>query len=104
ELMSSNESVQLKELRVDGGPTRNNFLMQFQADMLQGKVERSNIEEVSALGANFMAGLATGFWKNLDEIKQLRKSDKTFQPEKNEEYINVLNDGWKLAVKKSRLK
>ena len=104
ELMSTNDSIRLKELRVDGGPTRNNFLMQFQADMLQGKVERSNIEEISALGATFMAGLATGFWKNLDEIKQLRKSDKTFQPKKNKDDVKVLFDGWKLAVKKSRLK
>ena len=104
ELMSTNDSIRLKELRVDGGPTRNNFLMQFQADMLQGKVERSNIEEISALGATFMAGLATGFWKNLDEIKQLRKSDKTFQPKKNKDDLKVLFDGWKLAVKKSRLK
>jgi glycerol kinase len=104
ELMSSNKTVQLKELRVDGGPTRNNFLMQFQADMIQGKVERANIEEISALGATFMAGLATGFWKNFDEIQQLRKSDKIFHPEKEESEVKALYDGWTLAVRKSRLK
>lgn len=104
ELMSSNKTVQLKELRVDGGPTRNNFLMQFQADMIQGKVERANIEEISALGATFMAGLACGFWKNLEEIHQLRKSDKIFLPDMKEDEINKLYKGWKLAVQKSRLK
>jgi len=103
DLMSSNGTVQLQELRVDGGPTRNNFLMQFQADMLQGKVERANIEEISALGATFMAGLATGFWKNMDEISSLRKSDKIFKSEMESEKAKTLYNGWKNAVAKSRL-
>ncbi len=103
DLMSSGGPVQLKELRVDGGPTRNNFLMQFQADMLQGKVERANIEEISALGATFIAGLAIGFWKNLDEIKSLRRTDRIFEPQKRLTEVNNLVEGWKKAVKKSRL-
>ncbi|WP_167607051.1 glycerol kinase GlpK [Maribellus sediminis] len=103
DLMGLGAAVQLKELRVDGGPTRNNFLMQFQADMLQGKVERSNIEEISALGATFMAGLATGFWKDLDEIKSLRLTDRTFHPEMKESKSGELYKGWKNAVRKSRL-
>ncbi|WP_340114923.1 glycerol kinase GlpK [Maribellus mangrovi] len=103
DLMGSGASVQLKELRVDGGPTRNNFLMQFQADMLQGKVERANIEEISALGATFMAGLATGFWKDLEDIKSLRSTDRTFQPEMGENKTEELYEGWKKAVNKSRL-
>ncbi len=103
DLMSSESPVQLKELRVDGGPTRNNFLMQFQADMLQRKVERANIEEISALGATFMAGLAIGFWKNLNEIKSLRSSNRIFEPQKDTEEVSKLFDGWKKAVKKSRL-
>jgi len=103
DLMSSGGAVQLKELRVDGGPTRNNLLMQFQADMLQGPVERANIEEISALGATFMAGLATGFWKDIDEIGALRKSDRVFQPKKNKTEVDSLYRGWKKAVEKARL-
>jgi glycerol kinase len=80
DLMVENASIPFREMRVDGGPTRNNFLMQFQSDMLRKEVTRSNIEEISALGAAFMAGLACGLWKDLDEIKALRKTDKTFQP------------------------
>jgi glycerol kinase len=101
-LMENEGEIQLTDLRVDGGPTRNDFLMQFQADMLQGKVERANIEEVSALGAAFLAGLAVGFWKDLDEIKALRKSDKTFQPKMEKGKVDELYKGWKKAVAKSR--
>jgi len=100
--MENEGEIQLTDLRVDGGPTRNDFLMQFQSDMLQGKVERANIEEVSALGAAFLAGLAVGFWKDLDEIKALRKSDKTFQPKMEKEKVEELYKGWKKAVAKAR--
>lgn len=104
DLMSGEGNIRLTDLRVDGGPTRNNFLMQFQADMLQGNVERSAIEEISALGAAFLAGLATGFWNDLDELKSLRKSDKTFSPKMNSENVSKLYSNWKRAVRKSRLK
>jgi glycerol kinase len=104
DLMEQNGQIQLVDLRVDGGPTRNDFLMQFQADMLQGKVERSNIEEVSALGAAFLAGLAVHFWGNIDEIKKLRKSDKLFLPQMSSEKCRELYSGWKSAVAKARLK
>jgi len=103
DLMSENASIPFREMRVDGGPTRNNFLMQFQSDMLRKEVVRSNIEEVSALGAAFMAGLATGFWKDLEEIKSLRKADKTFVPAMPGEEIEKLYSGWKIAVKRARL-
>ena len=103
DLMVENASIQFREMRVDGGPTRNNFLMQFQADVLRKEVVRSNIEEISALGAAFMAGLAVGFWKDLDEIKSLRKVDKIFIPEMTSEEIEKLYSGWKLAVKRSRM-
>jgi glycerol kinase len=102
DLMSNTGEVKLIDLRVDGGPTRNNFLMQFQADMIQGNVERSNIEEISALGATFLAGLATGFWKDLEEIKSLRKSDKTFTPETGPDRVSALYKGWQNAVAKSQ--
>ena len=103
DLMVENASIPFREMRVDGGPTRNNFLMQFQSDILRKEVVRSNIEEISALGAAFMAGLACGLWKNLDEIKALRKVDKTFSPAMASEEIEKLYSGWKVAVKRARL-
>ena len=103
DLMVDNSSIPFQEMRADGGPTRNNFLMQFQADMLRKEVVRSNIEEISAMGSAFMAGLACGFWKDLDEIKLLRKVDKTFTPEMPPDEIEKLYKGWKLAVKRARL-
>jgi glycerol kinase len=103
DLMLEKDGIKLKELRVDGGPTRNNFLMQFQSDILGQKVVRSTIEEVSALGATFMAGLATGFWSNLEEIKTLYRSDCTFTPHMSQEENNKLYSGWKKAVARTRL-
>ena len=103
-LMEEKGGIPLQELRVDGGPTRNNFLMQFQSDMLSREVACSDIEEISALGATFLAGLATGFWKNLEEIKALRKPGNTFQPKMKTETRTNLYSGWKKAVERTRLK
>ena len=102
-LMAENAGIPFREMRVDGGPTRNNFLMQFQSDMLNKEVVRSNIEEISALGSAFMAGLACGLWQDLDEIKALRKMDKSFKPEMNSEEVEKLYAGWKMSVKRTRL-
>jgi glycerol kinase len=103
DLMVENSSIPFREMRVDGGPTRNNFLMQFQCDMLRKAVVKSNIEEISALGAAFMGGLACGMWKDLDEIKALRKADKIFHPEMSASEVGKLYEGWQLAVKRVRL-
>jgi glycerol kinase len=103
-LMEEKGAIPLKELRVDGGPTRNNFLMQFQSDMLNRKVVVSDIEEISALGSAFMAGLATGFWESLEEIKTLRKAGKVYQPGMEKEKITELYAGWKKAVERTRFK
>jgi len=103
DLMAENAAVPFLDIRVDGGPTRNNFLMQFQSDILRKEVIRSNIEEISALGSAFMAGLACGFWKDLSEISSLRKADKTYIPAMSSDEINNLYSGWQLAVKRSRL-
>jgi glycerol kinase len=103
DLMIENAGIPFREMLVDGGPTRNNFLMQFQSDMLRREVTRSNIEEISALGSAFMAGLACGLWKDLEEIKALRKTDKTFQPMMQASEVDRLYSGWKLAVKRARL-
>ncbi len=101
--MEEKGNIPLKELRVDGGPTRNDFLMQFQADILNRTVAVSDIEEISALGTTFMAGLATGFWKDLDEIKSLRKKGKTFLPEMQQDKNDTLYKGWQKAVERARL-
>jgi glycerol kinase len=103
DLMVNEGGIPLQELRVDGGPTRNNFLMQFQCDMLGREVVRSTIEEVSALGATFLAGLATGFWNSMEEIRALYSSDRTFLPHKSPEEISNLYAGWKKAIEKTRL-
>lgn len=103
DLMAENAAVPFLDIRVDGGPTRNNFLMQFQSDILRKEVIRSNIEEISAMGSAFMAGLACGFWKDLSEISSLRKADKTYIPAMSSDEINNLYSGWQLAVKRSRL-
>lgn len=102
-LMEEKGGIPLKELRVDGGPTRNRFLMQFQSDILNREVVCSDIEEISALGATFLAGLATGFWKNLDEISSLRKAGKVYHPKMEKETIDQLDSGWKKAVERTRL-
>ena len=102
-LMGSHGKISLKELHVDGGPTRNNFLMQFQADIIQEKLVRSGIEEISALGATFLAGLAFGFWKNLKEIKSLKRTDKIFHPKMPKSETQRLYSGWKKAVERTRL-
>jgi len=102
-LMEERGGIQLQELRVDGGPTHNNFLMQFQSDMLNHEVVRSDIEEVSALGATYMAGLATGFWKDLQEIGSLRDVDQVFRPAMMEKETEKLYAGWQKAVERARL-
>lgn len=102
-LMEEQGGIRLKELRVDGGPTRNNFLMQFQSDLLNRVVVRSDIEEVSALGSAFLAGLATGFWKDTEQIKSLRETNRSFSPGMEQKKINQLCKGWRKAVERARL-
>lgn len=102
-LMEGEGGIHLKELRVDGGPTRNDFLMQFQSGILNREVNRSTMEEISALGVTFMAGLATGFWKDIHAIEALRKAGKLFQPALEKQEIEKLFSGWKKAVARARL-
>jgi glycerol kinase len=103
DLMGTGAGISLKELRVDGGPTRNNFLMQFQADMLGNTLIRTRIEEISALGSTFMAGLATGFWSSMEEISRLRLVDRSFEPGMDADKVDELYAGWKTAVKRVQL-
>ena len=99
--MRSDASVSLGDLKVDGGASRNNFLMQFQADILQTDVVRPTCVETTAKGAAYLAGLATGFWSSIDEIRAQWEIDKTFKPELPEDKVRELRDGWADAVKRS---
>jgi glycerol kinase len=102
ELMRAECGIDLRELRVDGGACSNNFLMQFQADMLNVPVERPEIIETTALGAAYLAGLATGFWKDQATIAEKRKVDRRFQPDMDEEKRQALYAKWKKAVERAR--
>ncbi|WP_113634727.1 glycerol kinase GlpK [Nubsella zeaxanthinifaciens] len=96
--MQADADTEIAELRVDGGATANNLLMQFQADLLKSKVIRPVVTEVTAIGAAYLAGLATGFWKDIEEIKSQWKIDQTFIAEKDIDNSKRI-DGWKKAVK-----
>lgn len=99
--MEADAGIQIKELRVDGGATVNNQLMQFQSDLLNCKVVRPKITETTALGAAYLAGLAVGYWKNVEEIQEQWQVDKSFSPSMNEEKRNQLVNGWQRAVSAS---
>jgi glycerol kinase len=99
--MEADSEIQIKELRVDGGATVNNQLMQFQSDILNCKVVRPKITETTALGAAYLAGLAVGYWKNIDDIQHQWQVDKSFSPSLNEEKRKDLLKGWQRAVKAS---
>ena len=88
----------IHELRVDGGATRDNFLMQFQADISDRRVIRPVVRESTALGAAFLAGLASGFWQSKDELLALRAVDKTFEPSIDADKRTELYNGWNDAV------
>jgi glycerol kinase len=96
--MEADAGVSIKELRVDGGATANDLLMQFQADLLQCKVIRPEITETTALGAAYLAGLAVGFWKDTAEIAQWWKSEKEFLPAATPARMQAGIDSWKQAV------
>jgi len=96
--MQADASTPISELRVDGGATANNLLMQFQADLLNCKVVRPEVTEVTAIGAAYLAGLATGFWQNIEEIKSQWQVNKTFVANANIDNSKRIN-GWKKAVR-----
>ncbi|MGE7767802.1 glycerol kinase GlpK [Peribacillus sp. NPDC096540] len=96
--MEADSGIELKTLRVDGGAVKNDFLMQFQSDLLRVPVERPTINETTALGAAYLAGLAVGYWKDQEEIARQWAIDKTFNPSMDEQDSEKLYDGWKKAV------
>lgn len=99
--MEADAGIQIRELRVDGGATVNSALMQFQSDILHCKVVRPEITETTALGAAYLAGLAVGFWKNVEEIQQQWQINQVFVPAMPDEKRNELVKGWQRAVKAS---
>jgi glycerol kinase len=96
--MEADAGMEIKELRVDGGATANDLLMQFQSNLLNCKVIRPVIVETTALGAAYLAGLAVGYWKNVEEIQQLWKSEKEFIPKEDLPNIKKGILGWKKAI------
>lgn len=97
--MQRDSEIAIPTLRVDGGASNNNYLMQFQADILGTKIERAKVLETTGMGVTFLAGLAVGFWKNVTELKNLSVIGREFEPTMTEEQRNSLYTGWKKAVK-----
>ena len=96
--MEADAGIAIRELRVDGGATANNLLMQFQSDMLNTKVVRPAITETTALGAAYLAGLAVGYWKSIEEISMQWQMEKTFHPEMSDDQRNHYTKGWNRAI------
>lgn len=97
--MAADSGLELKSLRVDGGAVRNSFLMQFQSDMLDARVERPLVNETTALGAAYLAGLAVGYWQDRQEIADSWTLERAFSPAMPEEQRVRLYDGWRKAVR-----
>ena len=100
--MEADSGIQLQQLRVDGGATVNNLLMQFQADLLGVSVIRPKITETTALGAAYLAGLSVGFWEDWDEISGQWQTERKFEPAMSKDEIKTLYSGWLNAVEKSK--
>jgi glycerol kinase len=99
--MAKDMNHPLTELKVDGGASRNNLLMQYQANLLGIKVVRPKITETTALGAAYLAGLAVGFWKDIDELKRQWQVERTFEPEADAETIEAAKKGWADAISRT---
>lgn len=102
EAMKQDSDIELSELRVDGGASVSNIMMQIQADMIRTNVNRPKMVETTAIGAAYLAGLATGFWESTDEIAKIREVDKVFEPKMDMEKREKRYRGWLRAVERSR--
>ena len=100
--MQQDSGVKLQTLRVDGGVTANNFLMQFQSDILSTAVERPAMKETTGMGAAFLAGLAVGFWSDLDELQKRMSIERTFEPKCSPDQTEKMYQGWLKAVGRTR--
>ena len=97
--MQKDLGIKMNTLKVDGGASQNNFLMQFQSDILDCKVVRPKVVEVTALGAAYLAGLTSGYWSSIDEIIENLKIDREFNPLINDDVRDELTKGWEKAIK-----
>jgi len=95
------ENSQVLSLRVDGGATKNNLLMQFQSDLLGVPLQRPVVNETTALGSAYAAGLAVGYFHSLNEVKESWKCDKTWKPDMSHEKRDALTKSWSKAIEKS---
>jgi glycerol kinase len=102
EAMEADSGIEVRELRVDGGATANDLLMQFQADLLGRKVVRPRVRETTALGAACLAGLATGFWADAKELANHWRKDKEFAPAMEPGKVAELRRSWRRAVERSK--
>lgn len=102
ELMRADTSIDVKELRVDGGAAANDLLMQFQADILGAPIVRPKVTETTALGAAYLAGLATGFWKSQDEIRTFAGVDRRFEPSMPRDQAAELRRRWQQALERAK--
>lgn len=100
--MEADTGIRLPELRVDGGATVNNLLMQIQADLLGIPVVRARTSETTALGAAFLAGLAVGYWDSSDELEQTRRIDRIFEPHISRDKAETVYQGWQKAVQRAQ--
>ena len=96
--MGKDAGVPLKALKVDGGASRNNLLMQFQADVIGAEVIRPQVTETTALGAAYLAGIAVGFWDGIADVQQQWKAERVFRPEASEESVAAAKAGWADAI------
>ena len=99
--MEKDSDIKIKELRVDGGATANNLLLQIQSNIAKIDIIRPKINETTAQGVAFLAGLATGYWKNLEEIKKIWESDKVFNPQLDKN-MDILRKNWSKAIERSK--
>jgi glycerol kinase len=100
--MQADSGLALPEMRVDGGATKDELLMQFQADLLGVPIVRPAETETTALGAAYLAGLAVGFWKSPDELAQAQKIDKKFTPNMPREQAAARRKQWQRAVERAK--
>ncbi len=101
--MEKETNIHISTLKVDGGATANSYLMQYQSDILSSEVLLPNCLETTALGAAYLAGLQTGFWKDLEDIKSVHKYQRLYKPNMKKSEIKIIDKRWKTAIKATRM-
>ncbi|WP_121821425.1 glycerol kinase GlpK [Halostella salina] len=102
EAMEADSGIDMQSLKVDGGAVKNNFLCQLQSDIIQTDIARPQVDETTALGSAYAAGLAVGYWDTLDELRENWQVDRTFEPEKGQDEVDELYSRWDDAIERSK--